>query len=85
MTPTDHRFDRFAVTRPVLHMGNGCPSPSLLCSVSDESLWPTRLGPLAYLWPRVSLNNALQHQRVAFFDGVDSLADVVILDVARRA
>lgn len=47
-------------------------------------------GPLAgasaaYLWSWVSFNNALQHKRVSLFDGVDSLADVIILDVTRRA
>lgn len=42
-----------------------------------------RLG--AYLWSRVPLNNALKHERVSFFDGVDPLADVIVIDVTRCA
>lgn len=39
----------------------------------------------AYLWSWVPFNNTLKHQCVSFFDGVDSLADVIILDVTRCA
>ena len=39
----------------------------------------------AYRGPGVSLDDALEHQSVSFLDGVDPLADVVILHVARCA
>lgn len=50
---------------------------------NTEEQWRVRLG--AYLWSRVSFNNTLKHKCVSFFDGVDPLADVIIIDVTRCA
>lgn len=38
-----------------------------------------------YLWSRVPLNNTLKHEGVSFFDGVDPLTDVIIIDITRCA
>lgn len=46
---------------------------------------PSADGLGAHLWSWVSFNNTLKHKCVSFFDGVDSLADVIILDVTRCA
>lgn len=45
----------------------------------------SRLRPGAYLWSRVPFNDTLKHERVSLFDGVDPLADVIVIDVTRRA
>lgn len=39
----------------------------------------------AYLWSWVPFNNTLKHECVSFFDGVDPLTDVIIIDVTRCA